>query len=99
MRVAQYASVIALGILGMIGGCIILSQDGFTTSSKRGHWSIFVSTPEAYVMAAIMFSMSMVAVIWLLTQSKVRFTGYAVSFALYIAAVFSLTKFLSSVIQ
>lgn len=99
MRAAQHLSILALGLLGMLGGCLILAENGFTTSSKRGEWSTFVPAPQAYVMAAIMFSMSVLAVIWLLKQSKASIPSYAASFLLYLAATFTLTRFLATTLQ
>jgi hypothetical protein len=53
MRKAIITSVTALCVLGMLGGCLIVSGSGFTTSSKGGEWQIFVPAPQAYIMAAI----------------------------------------------
>ena len=58
MRKTQFVAVLFLAFFALVGGCLILAQDGFTTSSKRGHWSIFVPAPQAYVMAGIMFTLS-----------------------------------------
>lgn len=99
MRKAQFAAVLSLAILGLVGGCLILSQDGFTTSSKRGHWSIFVPAPEAYVMAAIMFAMSGLAVLWVLQQVRARPPAYLLSAAGYCGAVLMLTKALAAYVQ
>lgn len=70
MRKAQIASVLALAILGLVGACLILSQEGFTTSSKRGTWQVFVPAPQAYVMAAIMFALSILATVWVLREIR-----------------------------
>lgn len=99
MRLAQIASVCSLGLLGLIGGCLILSQDGFTTSSKRGHWSVFVPTPQAYVMAAIMFALSVLALLWLLQQARARNSTYLICATGYCGAVIGLTRLLAVVIQ
>lgn len=99
MRKAQLASVVSLALLGLIGGCLILSQDGFTTSSKRGHWSIFVPEPEAYVMAAIMFVLSILASFWLLREIRARQITYVFGIAGYCGAVFMLTDYLATHIQ
>jgi len=99
MRLAQFLSVCALGLLGLIGGCLVLSQDGFTTSSKRGHWQIFVPAPQAYVMAAIMFALSVVASIWLLQQARAKTSTYVYYIVVYVAAAIGLTRVLAQVIQ
>lgn len=55
MRKAQFAAVFSLAFFALAGGCLILAEGGFTTSSKRGHWSVFVPAPKACVMVDIMF--------------------------------------------
>ena len=99
MRKASFAAVFSLALLGLVGGCLILSQDGFTTSSKRGHWSIFVPAPEAYVMSAIMFAMSCLAALWLLQQVRAKPSTYLLSIFGYCGAAILLTKSLATYIQ
>ncbi len=84
MHKALLAVVSALAALGLLGGCLIIAGNGFTTTNKRAQWSVFVPAPQAYVMAAILFLLSTIAVIWLLQQMKARpwvyglcATGYA----------------------
>ena len=99
MRKAQVASVFSLALLSLVGGCLILSQGGFTTSSKRGHWSIFVPVPEAYVMAAIMFALSILANLWLLREARARPITYAFAISGYCGAAFLLTAYFAAYIQ
>ncbi len=94
MRQAQIASVIALALLGMVGMCLIFAEQGFTTSSKRTNWSVFVPLPQAYIMAGIMFALSSIAVLWLLQEAKANLLGYAVTIAAYILASIFLTELL-----
>lgn len=94
MRQAQIASVTALALLGMIGMCLIFAEQGFTTSSKRAHWSIFVPLPQAYIMAGIMFALSSIAVLWLLQQAKANLLGYLVTIVAYVLASIFITEFL-----
>ncbi len=95
MHKAIITSVSALCVLGMLGGCLIAAGSGFTTSSKRGGWHIFVPAPQAYIMAAIMFALSGLALLWLLQQIKVRAWGYVISAAAYIGVAVVLTQALS----
>lgn len=96
MRKAQFAAVLFLAFFALVGGCLILAQDGFTTSSKRGHWSVFVPAPQAYVMAAIMFALSILGIIWLLQQVRASHSTCLISVAGYGCAVFVLTKTLAT---
>jgi hypothetical protein len=98
MRKVIITSVTALCVLGMLGGCLIVSGSGFTTSSKRGEWQIFVPAPQAYIMAAIMFALSGIAVLWLLQQGKVRAWGYVISAAAYIGVAVVVTRALDHVL-
>ena len=95
MHKAIITSVTALCVLGMLGGCLIAAGSGFTTSSKRGEWNIFVPAPEAYILAAIMFTLSGVALLWLLQQLKTRAWGYVFSAAVYVGVVVVLTQALN----
>ena len=99
MRKAQFAAVLSLAFFALMGGCLILAQDGFTTSSKRGLWPIFVPAPQAYVMAALMFTLSFLGLLWLLQQIRASRTIYLLSIAGYGAAVVVLTKFLATQFQ
>jgi hypothetical protein len=99
MRSAQIASVAALALLGMLGGCLILAKDGFTASNKRGGWTVFVPIPQAYVMAAIIFAMSVLAIIWLLREVKVRPLGYLLVATGYVLASIQLTRYLAQAVQ
>jgi hypothetical protein len=95
MRKAQFAAVFALTFFALMGGCFVLAQDGFTTTSKRGNWSIFVPAPQAYVMAAIMFTLSLLGAVWLLQQSKTSRSVWLIATAGYACAAFAMTKALA----
>lgn len=82
----------------MLGGCLVLAGRGFTTSSKRGGWEVTVPVPEAYAMAAIMFSLSALAVIWLLRQCAIGVLGRAVAVPIYFIAAAALTRALRQVL-
>ena len=75
----------------MLGGCLIAAGSGFTASGKRGDWQIFVPAPQAYIMAAIMFVMSGLALLWLLQQMKARTLGYVFGAAAYVGVAVVLT--------
>ena len=99
MRRAQFAAVFSLAFFSLVGGCLVIAQDGFTTSSKRGHWSIFVPAPQAYVMAAIMFTLSVLCVLWLLQQAQASRLAYLFAAAGYVGASFALTNALANYLQ
>jgi len=95
MKKAIITSVSALCVLGMLGGCLIAAGSGYTASGKRGDWHIFIPAPQAYIMAAIMFALSGVALLWLLQQVNVRVWGYVLGAAAYIGVAVVLTRTLS----
>lgn len=99
MRLPLFLSVGSLCLLGLIGGCLILAQDGFTTSNKRGDWQVFVPAPQAYVMAAIMFALSLIASVWLLQQVRATRTSYALCAVLYTVAAIGLTRVLPQILR
>lgn len=99
MPKALFASIAALATLGLLGGCLVLAQDGFTTSSKRGGWEIFVPAPQAYVMAAIMFALSAIAVLWLLQQTRLRPRGYLLCAVAYLGAACLVTSLLTHALR
>ena len=73
-------SVVALVVLGMVGGGLIVAYSGFGTSSKYGGPSTFVPAPQAYFLAAVMYSVSDIGMLALLQswQSSWRLTTLAV---------------------
>lgn len=95
MQKGAIASVSALCVLGMLGGCLIAAYGEFATSSKRGAMSILVPAPQAYILAAIMFAMSALALVWLLQQLGARARGYCVGAAAYVGVAVVLTRLLS----
>jgi hypothetical protein len=99
MRKAQFAAVLSLAFFALLGACLILSQDGFATSSKRGDWSIFVPAPQAYVMAGIMFTLSVLGLLWLLQQLRASRSICLLSIAGYGIAAFGLTKALATYLR
>ena len=99
MRKAQFSAVASLTFFALVGGCLVLAQGGFTTSSKRGHWSIFVPAPQAYVMAAIMFTLSVLGMLWLLQQVQASRLTCLVAVAWYSSATYALTKALAIYLQ
>jgi cation transport ATPase len=94
MRNALMASVASLAALGMLAGCLVLAGSGFTTSNKRANWEVFVSGPPAYLMAAIMFALSAIAVLWILRQTTMRLWAYVASTAAYMFLAMLVTAFL-----
>jgi hypothetical protein len=92
MRKLLIASVSALATLGMIGGCWVLANDGFTASGKRGQWPVFVPAPQAYVIAAILLAMSAIAVLWLLREAKLGTWACTLWGAAYLGAAFAVTR-------
>lgn len=84
-RAAQ-AAVAALVLLGLLGGSLIVAHAGFATSPRRGGPSTFVPAPEAYVLAAIMYAMSVLGLLALLRSRNASRTSTAMALVLYGAA-------------
>ena len=99
MRKAIIASITTLAVLGLIGGCLIVAGNGFTTSNKHARWQVFVPTPDAYIMASIMFALSGIAMLWLLQQAKLRVSGLVICATTYIGVAIVLTRSLSHALQ
>lgn len=96
MRIGQILSVGSLGLLGLFGGCLILAHDGFTSSHKRSNVEVFVPAPQAYVMAAIMFALSVLALVWVLQQARARKPTWALAALLYLLVARWLTGLLAA---
>jgi hypothetical protein len=62
--------ILALVILGLIGGSYILAHAGFGSSSKTGANPIFVPLPQAYILAALLYALSGIAALVLLRSVK-----------------------------
>lgn len=99
MREAQFAAVLSLAFFALVGGCLVLAQDGFTTSSKRGYWSIFVPAPQAYLMAAFMFTLSILGVLRVLQQVQAPRQVCLATAASYAGAVLLSTRVLATYLQ
>jgi hypothetical protein len=92
---AARAAVAALVVLGMVGGCLIVAHSGFATSPKHGGPSTFVPAPEAYVLAALMYAMSVIGLLVLLRSLRASAGATAGALVLYAAVA----VFLSSVLR
>jgi hypothetical protein len=72
-------SIGALVLLGMVGGSLIVANSGFETSPRRGGSPTFVSAPEAYALAAVMYAMSGTAAIALFRNRTNSLRAFAVA--------------------
>jgi len=61
-------SIAAMFILGLLGGTLIVAYSGYETSPRYGGSSVFVPTPQAYIIAAAMYGMSCLAMLALLRR-------------------------------
>jgi predicted tellurium resistance membrane protein TerC len=91
---AALVSVAALVLLGFIGGTLIVAHSGFETSPKRGGTSVFVPAPQAYVLAALMFCMSILGWVALIWEWRRSIALTALSIMLYfVVAVLIISHF------
>ena len=63
--------VAALVLLGLVGGSLVVAHAGFETSPRRGGPTTFVPAPQAYLMTAVMYGMSCIALLALLRDRRV----------------------------
>ncbi len=89
------AAVAAIVLLGLLGGCLIVAYSGFGTSPRHGGASTFVPAPQAYVLAALMYGMSAIGLLALLSHRKASRSAMAVAAIAYAAAAASLTAVLA----
>ena len=96
LGLAAQISILAIILLGMLGGSLIVAYSGFGTSSKHGGPSVFVPAPLAYLLAAPMYGMSVIGVIALLRAQRRSHFVVCVGIALYVCAAIALTLGLRS---
>lgn len=92
---AQFA-IAALVLLGWLGGSLILAHAGFETSPPRGGSSTFVPLPQAYVLVAVMYLMSLLALLALLRQHHTATSGQVVAVGAYASLAWWLVDVLST---
>ena len=89
--VAVQVATMAIVVLGMLGGCLIVAHSGFGTSPRGGGASVFVPAPQAYVLAATMFGMSILGVLGLLQNRMATRVSMGIALGVYAAAAVLLT--------
>jgi predicted tellurium resistance membrane protein TerC len=94
LKQAGLVAVAALVLLGFIGGTLIVVHSGFETSPKRGGTSVFVPAPQAYILAAMLFSMSIIGWVALIREWRRSIAITALSIVLYfLLAVLIISRF------
>lgn len=90
LSTAAKISIAALVLLGMIGGSLIVAHGGYETSPKGGGAPVFVPAPQGFVVAAMMYGMSVLGMVSLLRARHQSRTTVASAIALYaiVAVVF-----------
>ena len=87
---AAQVAVCALVLLGTVGGSLVVTYSGFTTSPKHGGASVFVPAPQAYLLAATMYGMSVVGVVALVRCRWRSGIVQALAAMLYVLAAIAL---------
>lgn len=82
-------SIAALALLGLLGGSLIVAHAGFETSPRRGGASTFVPVPEAYILSAVMYLMSCLALLVLLRDRQASTTTMVLAVGAYVAAAWA----------
>ena len=91
---AQIA-IMALVLLGLVGGSLILAHSGFETLPKtRGVQSVFVPLPAAYLLVAAMYGQSFLCLLVLLRARKISKIGMVLVVAGFAVAAFLLVSVL-----
>jgi hypothetical protein len=85
----------AIVVLGFLGGCLIVAYSGYSTSPKRGGIPVFVPAPEAYLLAATMFGMSVIGLVALLRARRLSMASVAFAVVVYIAIALAFMGYLS----
>ena len=90
LTTAAQISIAALVLLGMIGGSLIVAHGGYETSPKRGGLPVFVPAPQGFIIAALMYGMSVLGMIALLRAWHQSRTIIAIAVVLYpiVAVIF-----------
>ena len=89
-------SIAALCVLGLLGGSLIVAHSGFETSPRRGGTPTFVPLPEAYVIVAILYLMSCLALLVLLRSRATSALATVAAFGGYILIAWQLVRVLSA---
>lgn len=93
---AVQVAVAAMVILGFIGGTLIAAQSGYETSPKRGGPSVFVPTPQAYILSALMFGMSIIGWVVLVLERLRSVPQRILSVLFYVLLAVSMTYLFSN---
>ena len=88
-------SIAALCVLGLLGGSLIVAHAGFETSPRRGGTPTFVPVPEAYILAAVMYLMSCLAMLVLLRSRTTSFSVTLAALFGYVVAAWQTVRVLS----
>ncbi|RZS46635.1 hypothetical protein [Sphaerotilus mobilis] len=88
------AAVAALVLLGLLGGSLIVAYAGFETSPRRGGHSVFVPAPEAYVLAVLMYAMSLIGGVALLRARQWGVGACLVGVAVQVVGALALVAWL-----
>ena len=88
-------SIAALVVLGLIGSALIVAHAGFETSPRRGGPSTLVPAPQAYVLAAVLYLMSFLALLALLRDRQASRPAIAVAVCAHAATAASLVAVLT----
>jgi hypothetical protein len=77
-------------LLGMVGGSLIVAHGGYETSPRRGGSPVFVPAPQGFIIAAMMYGMSVLGMVALLRAWHQSRATIAVAIALYavVAVIF-----------
>jgi hypothetical protein len=94
LTTAAQIAVAALVLLGMVGGSLIVAHGGYETSPRRGGSPVFVPAPQGFIIAAMMYGMSVLGVVALLREWHQSRTTITIAIALYaIMAVIFVSAF------
>jgi hypothetical protein len=97
LTTAAQISIAALVLLGMLGGSLIVAHGGYETSPRRGGLAVFVPAPQGFIIAAMMYGMSVLGMVALLRAWLQSRTTIAIALLLYAFLAFMFVSALGQI--
>ena len=93
-RTEANLAIAALCAIGLFAGSYVLATGGFAHTAKWSKSTVFVSGPQAYFMAGIFFTLSLLAALVLLRSARAKLVHYVFATFAYLGATYGLVNVL-----